>query len=162
MRDSCSSRPDSKAVSRSAGLSLYGHTTAGQRTVKRRMGCSTPQGALEKTAVQGSNTSAASRSFDSYRLVVMIFEHPIGWLPMPLSALWSRLPELATASMYWPLMTPSCLGKTKPSIRGAAGTDGSCVNPPWTHQSFQSLLNPFICHSFHKTKTQISKVTLTP
>ena len=69
----------------------------------------------------------------------------------------SRLPELATASMYWPLMTPSCLAKTKPSIRGAAGTDGSCVNPPWTHQSFQSLLNPFICHSFHKTKLKFQK-----
>ena len=70
-------------------------------------------------------------------------EQEIGLLPIASSV---EQTQPATASMYWPLMTPSCLAKTKPSIRGAAGTDGSCVNPPWTHQSFQPLPNSSNCH----------------
>ena len=73
----------------------------------------------------------------------MNVEQEIGLLPIASSV---EQTQPATASMYWPLMTPSCLAKTKPSIRGAAGTDGSCVNPPWTHQSFQPLPNSSNCH----------------
>ena len=148
MRDSCSRRTDSKAVNRSPGLSLYGQTTLEPKDREETYGLLNSAGEPRVNSISRKHNSSSSiKTFQ--KLPNCFDEHPIGWLPMP--SLEQTLPELATASMYWPLMTSSCLGKTKPSIRGAGGTDGSCVNPPWTHQSFQSLWDLFFCYSFHKT-----------